>query len=859
MKQTFTEKFNASKLAYIIKNFDAHKEHIMKTAHSDSDSIKTQINNYLLNSKDGKLNVRYRQNGGQGRMFAVGALSMQGMTRAVRHTIADGLYTDIDIVNCHPVILRYLASKEGWATPHLNNYIENRDEIFSKAKEEHDLDRGDVKRAYLIYTNADNEDPDAPEPPTEHMRLYKEEMRKLHDKFSSKNKEDFAIQCKRLLKAGKTKNHKGSYMNRLLCDMENKILQCMYSFFKKPTDAVLCFDGIMLTAENEYDLTGCEEYVKNRIGIDIKLSAKPFDQVIKTPDNLPPYKEPFTNFISYVKICEGVCSRINIETAKRWMDNSLFYITGTNEGTFVMINDGYDPTTNEVYKKYGMTTHKNLFEMLMRNCRIVNPKYDAEVSKNHRGLSDYKKKQIPYETREKLDKYLYTTLYKFVKDSFMKGEVKTYSNMDIYPYLRNKPNVPDDIYNAFTGFKWLDEKPAPEIDFTKSHIYKHILTDFCNNDMGEFKHLLNHIADIIRDPGHLKGDAHVFYSGQGAGKGMFFELMQKIIGCQYALTINSADRFLKNPFNDLYVFKLLLVFEEAEEGGGAFTMFNNLKRLITGKDDTHEKKRKDATRIHAFNRFWIFTNNSGAVRVEPQNRRFTLHKLSDKHLNDTKYFKPMWEEIANPRFIKAAFDFFANYEEHDPAMCMKPYINTYHREQQAHSLPAGLRFIKSYIEEEYSDCANKIKELKPDNMMFRVPISHFTTEYVARTGNNKTTLKNNIDKLGLTAKKMKNTITNSTTSCYLLYPPHIEELFRTYLGDKEFKFKYMETHVEEDPMEEEIKKAYPDAVFDDEKKSISDEEGNGEDNIALPEDESIYDLPCEEDLIDDLDDEFDDL
>ena len=67
----------------------------------------------------------------------------------------------------------------------------------------------------------------------------------------------------------------------------------------------------------------------------------------------------------------------------------------------------------------------------------------------------------------------------------------------------------------------------------------------------------------------------------------------------------------------------------------------------------------------------------------------------------------------------------------------------------------------------------------------------------------------------------------------------------------------METHVEEDPIEEEIKKTYPDAVFDDGKKSISDEEGNGEDNIALPEDESIYDLPCEEDLIDDLDDDLD--
>ena len=63
--------------------------------------------------------VLYRMSkNGIGRLYSVGG-SLQGMHRTVRHTIGRDIYTDIDIVNCHPVILVQLCEKWGYPCEYL--------------------------------------------------------------------------------------------------------------------------------------------------------------------------------------------------------------------------------------------------------------------------------------------------------------------------------------------------------------------------------------------------------------------------------------------------------------------------------------------------------------------------------------------------------------------------------------------------------------------------------------------------------------------------------------------------------------------------------------------------------------------
>ena len=74
---------------------------------------------YVAKSKKGsikgtkKVNVSYKQNNNIGRYFACGSLSLQSLPREIRHTIANDYYYDIDISNCHPVLLcQYAKSKK---------------------------------------------------------------------------------------------------------------------------------------------------------------------------------------------------------------------------------------------------------------------------------------------------------------------------------------------------------------------------------------------------------------------------------------------------------------------------------------------------------------------------------------------------------------------------------------------------------------------------------------------------------------------------------------------------------------------------------------------------------------------------
>jgi uncharacterized protein YwbE len=93
----------------------------------------------------------YSQNSPEGvcgRLFSGG--SIQGIWGRYRGLVMRGLCTDIDMVNCHPVILRYICKKHNIPCPNLEYYINNRDEILKTFP-----DRDVGKILFLIATNTE--------------------------------------------------------------------------------------------------------------------------------------------------------------------------------------------------------------------------------------------------------------------------------------------------------------------------------------------------------------------------------------------------------------------------------------------------------------------------------------------------------------------------------------------------------------------------------------------------------------------------------------------------------------------------------------------------------------------------------
>ena len=142
MNTNFDEIFNIKKAQYIIEKYEEIKHNFRDESEQRLKNMNidplTLFKKYVAKSKKGskkgtkKINVSYKQNNNIGRYFAVGSLSLQTLPREIRHTIANEYYYDIDISNCHPVLIAQYANSKNLKCKYIQKYIDNRDLIFEE-------------------------------------------------------------------------------------------------------------------------------------------------------------------------------------------------------------------------------------------------------------------------------------------------------------------------------------------------------------------------------------------------------------------------------------------------------------------------------------------------------------------------------------------------------------------------------------------------------------------------------------------------------------------------------------------------------------------------------------------------------
>lgn len=777
-KKVFTEIFDSAALSYIIDNFSNYRDKFENP--DEMGGTRTSLINYISNSQNGEIEVRYRQIGGIGRHYAVAGLSMQGMTKFIRQTISKGLYKDIDMVNAHPVILLHLARKYGFECTYLTKYVERREEVIAKIIDKYEIGRDEVKRLYLIITNADNSLTRV-QPKGNHMKHYKSEMIALQNSFAKKFQNEFTMHKKLCKIKGRVDNFKGSFMNTFLCNMENNILEEMFDYLGSPENSVLCFDGIMIPYDMDLNLRDIERHIKSRTGIDMKLVEKPFTEAIDIAP-VDVQKWNVKDFNDYTKLCVGPDgpTKMKSSVVKDFVRKNIFYCNNGGSGHYVVSQHDYNLVFKQEIVRYYPIAAGKLMDTINVQCNIINENYDKINAKDCEGLSPYMLKKVKPEILRTINKYESNNLAEFVTNMRKNGEIRTYKKLDFYPYLEEKDNAcPHNILNMFGGF--VNHGKNSTVRFEETRIYKHIRDEICNGNIEEFDDLNNHIADIVQDAGEIKGVAHVFYSVQGTGKDLFGKFMSLLLGHSLVVVEDNANRFFNNSFNSKYVNKLLLIFQEASERGATFNMADRLKSIITKPEGDVERKGIDAVEINNFARVWLFTNNEGAVRVEPGDRRYTLHHINPRYANNKTYFAPICDELTQEEVIVAAFKYYAEYAV-DTIKARCNLMTTYGSSQQLYSLPAGLKFIKRYIEENYEDLAKNGKW-----RVDRADINRLFKE----DGGNVNQLKTQLDRLGLHPKRMR--INGSSAVGYELDTEEIQGLFRTYLRNDEFTFNFMES------------------------------------------------------------------
>ena len=324
---SFTETFDGDKLAYVVEHWDQLDGLAAATLQEDGfQPSLDRARRYLEASQDMRVTVTYHQVGDTdiGRCYAKRGLSLQSLPRKVRHTVASGAYTDVDMVNAFPVLLLHECRKAGIECPYLAQYVAEREDLLAELPCSRDV----AKKTYLAVMNGGNKDVNNLKElnqTTPHLLGFQTEMKCVYKKFAELHPAKYATVVERRTKQHKSYNHEAGLVTTILCELENQVLMTIWDFFGRPLDCVFCFDGIMLRADREYDLVACQLEVQKKLDVEIQLKAKPFDEQLQLPTS-----SSMSSYAKYMQL-HGKKQPFNSSTLKqllsqcsqRWIERHL--------------------------------------------------------------------------------------------------------------------------------------------------------------------------------------------------------------------------------------------------------------------------------------------------------------------------------------------------------------------------------------------------------------------------------------------------------------------------------------------------------------------------------------------------------
>ena len=173
---------------------------------------------------------------------------------------------DIDMINCHPVILLNLCQKNKVKCNILKNYVENRDLILDSFG----INRKAVKELFLTVLNGSFKDIYSEDSKiNNYLKLLETEIIKIQKYLYSKDK--------RYLE--KDYNYLGKNLSKIVLEQENKILQIMINYFISKRVKIHCleYDGLKIYTDDKskhFSINDLEKITFKNTEINLKLSFK---------------------------------------------------------------------------------------------------------------------------------------------------------------------------------------------------------------------------------------------------------------------------------------------------------------------------------------------------------------------------------------------------------------------------------------------------------------------------------------------------------------------------------------------------------------------------------------------------------
>ncbi|MDP4027009.1 DUF5906 domain-containing protein [Methylobacterium sp. NEAU 140] len=209
---------------------------------------------------------------------------------------------------------------------------------------------------------------------------------------------------------------------------------------------------------------------------------------------------------------------------------------------------------------------------------------------------------------------------------------RTYEDVAFSPG-RDTPGT----YNLWRGFVF-----EPSESGTCNLFLEHLRENVAQGDPELFRWVEAWLAQIIQRPAVKLGTSLVLRGAQGTGKTKVGEVIGKLLGPHYVLADDS--RLVVGQFNAHLARAILLHADEAFFAGDRSSV-GKLRSLITSSKTTLEKKNVDPVEVANYMRLLVTSDKGWVVPAALEERRFAVLDMSERHRQDTAYFKALDAEL----------------------------------------------------------------------------------------------------------------------------------------------------------------------------------------------------------------------
>ena len=611
-----------------------------------------------------------------GRRNAVKSLSLQNFKKELRETLVYDTHTDIDIQNCHPVLLNQYCEKNKIGHENLDDYVKNRNIRIQEVISAYGCSRSTAKTFIirLLYLDTLSHAQlecgfELSEDEPSWLPDLAEELQRIAKMLCAN--EDAVYGDVKKLRHAQYKNKEATTVSYVIQKIENDIISNACIKLKQLEYVVdtLCFDGVLVNGREVPDdvLEELSSYCFQTTDYQVEFAIKPMKSHYALLEEKYDFSE--REFLNLEEWDQVYCMSLDGDTSEETYALRKAYF----EKHFAMVEK---PTAQ--YIRQGNGNDRRPYEMSA-----------AEMSQ----------------------------LLKPVKSGFTEaGKIRffdvwdqdagrrQYRKMDFMPYNPERPIDDSKVFNLFEGFNpdCYGEQVDGVLLMKRIRPFLDLAHEICGG-VDECSAYFHHwIADIFQNPSTKAPVAICVKSKEGVGKNVLLDTIGRMLSHTHYITSSNPEDFF-GCHAEGFKGKLLINLNEAE-GKKTFDFEGRIKSFITEPTITINPKNIRPMEINNFARTIVTTNKSTpiAIDVKGKDRRWAVFQSTQKTLSySRKFWGALISHFKKPEFMSALYQYYTqliNNEDFDWAK-ERPITEEY-RNMCDKFQPVEVLFLEAYIREE---------------------------------------------------------------------------------------------------------------------------------------------------------------